>query len=196
MHQISRCNFQYPRNFSQRKLRDFCNPMYNPITSWGNRFVFRKRLTGKWDTNALRKVCERCHTSSLHSRWQTSPTLLGATARSCREQCRQTTAGSRIVHHPTKSGLGATVSKLVPGMCRLFEAGACFFLPSPFLASHAWELVRSLAGYIARYRREHVLPRRVNCSGEDRKLSVPSVILSGTSAAVSGRVSRPTKVLQ
>lgn len=125
----------------------------------------------------------RCHTSSLHSRWQTSPTLLGATARSCREQCRQTRAGSQIVHHTTKSGLGATVSKLVPGICRLFEAGACFFLSSSFLAAHTWGLIRWLAGCSV-YRREHVLPRRVNCSGEDRKLSGSSVILSGTSAAV------------
>lgn len=47
----------------------------------------------------------------------------------------------------------------------------------PFLAPYVG--VGSLAGLLhySVYRREHVLPRRVNCSGEDWKLTVPSVIL-------------------
>lgn len=57
---------------------------------------------------------------------------------------------------------------------------------SPPLSYSTHVRVGSLAGWLATYysvyRREHVLPRRVNCSGEDRKLSVPFVILSGTSA--------------
>lgn len=76
----------------------------------------------------------------------------------------------------TKSGLGTTVSKLVLGMCRLFGAGASPPLSCPIRGS--W-FVGWLAGLLhySVYRREHVLPRRVNCSGEDWKLTVPSVIL-------------------
>lgn len=93
--EISRYSFQYLRHFFPRILRDFCNARCIIRSRVRKRFVFRMQSAGKWDTNVPRKVCEGCHTSSLHSRWRTSPTLLGATARSCREQCRQTTPGPR-----------------------------------------------------------------------------------------------------
>lgn len=124
-------------------------------------------------------MCERCHTSSLHSRYRTSPTLLGAIARSCRAQCTDSTG--QIVRLATKSGLGMTVPKLVLGMCRYFGAGC-------LLTHGGWaESVHLPPGTC--------ITTTCQLFGEDRKLTIPSVILFGT-CRVPGRVSRPTKVLQ
>lgn len=105
------------------------------------------RPAGKWDTNAPREVCERCHTSSLHSRWQTSPTLLGATARSCREQCRQTRAGSQIVAPRDKVRTWHDSFEARARYTSSLRSG-CLLLPPHLLSCRSYMGDGSLAGWL------------------------------------------------
>lgn len=146
VHQIPRCNFQYPRNFSQRKLRDFSNA----------RCIIRSRVEGTdsffaWDWLGNRTLMRRGRCASVVI--QVHFILGSKLVRRCWVQQLEA-AGSNVdrlrrfpdsaprdkvrTWHDSFEARARDVS--------LLEAG-CFFLPSSFLASHTWELVRWLAGY-------------------------------------------------
>jgi len=149
MHQIPRCNFHYPRNFLQRKLRDFCNA----------RCIIRSRVEGTdsffacdWLENGTLMRRGRCASVVI----QVHFILGGKLVRRCWVQQLEA-AGSNVdrlrrfpdsaprdkvrTWHDSFEARARDVSSLL-------EAG-CFFLPSSFLASHTWELVRWLAGWLA-----------------------------------------------
>lgn len=124
-----------------------------------------------------RRASALSHKFTSFSVRRTSRTLLGPTARSCREQCRQTTAYPRQCDERQSQDLARQFRSSCSG-CVISSERALLL---PFLPPHVG--VGSFAGwlvfllhYCSVYRREHVLPRRVNCSGEDWKLTVPSVI--------------------